>query len=384
IEEVWAWEWSRYGQFPIPEVLAVELRDFGVEMRSLDDNGGGEDGEDMQVIKSLFSRREQRDRVRRANRGRKQKSERGELFGGFRPRYGFRFVKGKNQRGVTVNVGYEPNPETMPNVARIFGIIAAGGSIHAVQRQFEQAAIPNPSGKPQWSRTTIRNIVNDDCYRPHAVEDLRSLGIPADLLDGLDPSKPYGVHWAGRKRSKFKGRSKKREVYEAPREEWTGVPVALDGSGLDRDNVDRARNRIKDNKSPSKVGDRFWDLSGVLKCAECGRDMTAYRRAKKSGHNHYYRCRSSSTVEVCENRKSHPAERVEDAVHHALRVMVDDLGMLTQKIRESFDAKRMELSRTVSDTAPLIERLADLDRRKEGYWDLAADGACRRIGCAKR
>ena len=32
VEEVWAWEWSRYGAFPVPEVLAVELRDAGVEL----------------------------------------------------------------------------------------------------------------------------------------------------------------------------------------------------------------------------------------------------------------------------------------------------------------------------------------------------------------
>jgi len=71
IKEVWSWSWDRYGSFPVPEVLAVELRDFDVSLRSLDDAGGGEDSDDMQVIKSLFSRREQRDRVRRAGRGRR-------------------------------------------------------------------------------------------------------------------------------------------------------------------------------------------------------------------------------------------------------------------------------------------------------------------------
>lgn len=152
------------------------------------------------------------------------------------------------------------------------------------------------------------------------------------------------------------------------------MPVDLDGSGLDRGTVDRARDAIKDNVSPSKVGDRFWELSGVLKCAECGRNMIAYRRAKQNGHNHYYRCRPSSTVDVCENRKSHNAERVEAEVHRALRTMVEDREMLTRKIAESFEWKRGELSRAVSDTAPLIEKLAYLDRRKDGFWDLAADG----------
>ncbi len=54
--------------------------------------------------------------------------------------------------------------------------------------------------------------------------------------------------------------------------------------------------------------------------------------------------------------------------------MVDDQELLVQTIKETYAKKRRELSRPVSDTAPLIERLAYLDRRKEGYWDLAADG----------
>jgi hypothetical protein len=160
-------------------------------------------------------------------------------------------------------------------------------------------------------------------------------------------------------------------VYDTPREEWKALPIDLTGSGLDRATVDRARDTIKDNKPASKVGDRSWELSGILNCAECGRNMIAYRRAKQSGHN-YYRCRPSSTVDVCTNRKSHPSERVEEDVHRALRAMVDDREMLTQKIAGRFEQMRRELSRAVSDTAPLIERLAYLDRRKDGYYELAA------------
>jgi hypothetical protein len=78
-------------------------------------------------------------------------------------------------------------------------------------------------------------------------------------------------------------------------------------------------------------------------------------------------------VDLCENRKSHPAECVEEEVHRALRAMVEDRELLTAKIRESFDAERRGLSRAVSDTAPLIERLAYLERRKDGYYELAAD-----------
>src|SRR5918995_4109897 len=166
VDEVWAWAWDRYGEYPMPDVLALEMKeDFGVSLRSLDDGGEGEDSYDMRVIKSLFSRREQRSRVQRANRGRNDKRLRGELFGGSPVRYGFRFVQGPNQGGKLVNVGYEVNEDTMPNVVLVFELIAAGESINEVLRRLRASGVPSPTGKRAWGRTSIRNIVVDDVYR---------------------------------------------------------------------------------------------------------------------------------------------------------------------------------------------------------------------------
>jgi DNA invertase Pin-like site-specific DNA recombinase len=273
VEEVWAWEWSRYGAFPVPEVLAVELRDAGVELRSLDDGGGGEDGEDMQVIKSLFARREQRDRVRRSNRGRRDKTLRGEVFGGFRARYGLRFVKGRNRSGREVSIGYEVDQERMATVRCVFESIADGRSLKGIRRELEQEGVPNPSGGPRWSTTTIKGIVQDDVFRPLSVEEIAPL-LPAQATDRLRPGCVYGIHWSGRKRSKFSSaRGKTRTVYETPSEEWVPIPVDLTGSGLDRATVDRARALVAQNRAAAAVGDRAWELSGgFLKCAECGRN----------------------------------------------------------------------------------------------------------------
>lgn len=376
VAEIWAWEWSRFGAFPVPEVLAVELRDHGVELRALDDGGGGEDGEDMAVIKSLFSRREQRDRVRRANRGRRDKALRGAVFGGFRARYGLRFVKGRNKNGQEVNVGYEVDPETIAVVRRIFEMVANGESLHTVQREFEQGGIPNPSGGPQWSRTTIKGVVADDVYAPHTRDELEGV-VSANVLAGLDSEKPYGIHWSGRKRSRFKNsRSKQRVVYETPPEEWTAIPVDLSGSGLERGTVDRARAAIKDNRVPSKVDGRFWNLSGgVLFCAECGRAMHTYRRAKKSGYNHYYRCRSDSSLADCSNRKSHPAEGLEYEAaatfeRYASRGTLLELFDQAVAEREQRSGLRGSLERRTA----LVERSEALGRMRRGFQDQQAEG----------
>jgi hypothetical protein len=122
-------------------------------------------GEDMQVIKSLFARREQRDRVRRSNRGRRDKTLRGEVCGGFRARYGLRFVKGRNRNGREVSIGYEVDQERMATVRRVFESIADGGSLKGLRRELEQEGVPNPpaarAGPQLRSRGSCKTTCSD-------------------------------------------------------------------------------------------------------------------------------------------------------------------------------------------------------------------------------
>lgn len=377
VSEVWAWAWDRYGEYPTPEVWAMELADHGVTLRSLDDGGEGDDAEDMRIIKSLFSRREGRTRVRRSNRGRTDKALRGEVFGGFRSRYGFAFVTAPNGKGRQVNVGYRVDPDQMATVRRVFEMVAEGASLHRVSRTFEEEGLPNPSGGLRWSRTTLRNIVLDDVFRPHGFEEIRA-AVPPNVAATLDFGKVYGISWSGRKRSRFaSSRGKKRAVYEAPREEWTSVPVDLSGSGLDRATVDRARELVEGNKSPSKAGDRFWELSGgVLRCAECGRAMITYRRAKRGGgHNHYYRCRPSSTVDACENRKSHRAEELEYMATRTFEEYASQgtlLALYDEAVRERHGGDRLHAG--MKKRTALAEKLAELGTERRGYLKQNAKG----------
>jgi hypothetical protein len=130
---------------------------------------------------------------------------------------------------------------------------------------------------------------------------------------------------------------------------------------------------IANNKAPSKVGDRVWELSGSLICHECGRRMIGYRRAKKSGFNVYYRCRPGSEIAQCANRKSHAAEPLEwDA-----ELLFTEL-LSTGKLLDLFDQLVEERvgrdGRSTVRRAAIVERLADLDRERQGYVRLAARG----------
>ncbi len=373
IEEVLAWRWDRFGESPWPEVLAIELEEYGVKLRSLDDGGEGEDADILRVLRSAMAKKERRRTTERSRMGMFSKARRGEISGrALQPRYGFRHVL--NERGKAV--GYEVDEEKMAHVRRIFSMLGEGESIHAVQREFEQGGVPAPAGGRMWSRTTIRNAVLEDAYLPRAYGELEGLGVPAYVLARLDPEKVYGVSWFGKRRSRYTGKGKARKAELQPRESWIGIPVDLTGAGLERASVERARALVKDNTSPSKVGDREWELSGVLFCGDCGRRMIAYRRARPDGDFHnYYRCRPSSTLAECTNRRSHNAERLEGDAAMMFEAYVGGgklLELYDQACEE--EDRRSGTRGNPGRRAALAQRLEVMARKRRGFQEQQAEG----------
>ena len=392
VDEIWAWAWDRFGEFPVPEHLSIMLAADGATMRALDDAEEGEDAEDMRVIRSLFSRREQRSRARRTRKGVRDKALRGQHLGAAgQPRFGFRWRR--NDEGT--RVGYEVVTEKMEVVRRVLALVAGGESVNGVRRALERDRVPAPGGGDRWSGTTVRGIVNNDVYRPHPVEELCGL-VSAEVLARLDPEREYGIAWAGQRRTSFKpGGGKGRKSEWTDRSEWIAVPIDLSGSGLERPVVDRARHAIKGNRVPSKIDGYFYELSGgVLRCRECGRAMQTHRRKASGGRQlHYYRCRPSVGVDACGNRKSHRAEQLEyeatsmfdtyastetlirlydeaverenggDGLRSALqrRVALSERMGVLAKMRRKFQEQQAEGLMTLLE---LKERLAELDEEK--------------------
>ncbi len=129
IDEILAWRWDRYGEAPWPEVLAIELEEYGVALRSIDDGGEGEDADILRVLRSAMAKKERRRTTERTRMGMFAKARRGQISGhAFGPRYGFRYVLDDRNKAI----GYEVHQEEMANVRRIFSMLAEGESIHAV------------------------------------------------------------------------------------------------------------------------------------------------------------------------------------------------------------------------------------------------------------
>ena len=92
-------------------------------------------------------------------------------------------------------------------------------------------------------------------------------------------------------------------------------------SGIPRAVMDAARAAIKDERTPSNAGRRFWELSGgILWCSDCGRRMTPTPKTKfHKGRRYvysYYRCSRNHLhgKAGCANSKNFRAEDLEQRV----------------------------------------------------------------------
>jgi hypothetical protein len=152
--------------------------------------------------------------------------------------------------------------------------------------------------------------------------------------------------------------------------------LGLRWSGLDRATVVRARALVAQNRAADSVGDRSWELSGsFLKCAECGRNMVGYRRARQSGFYYYYRCRPSSTVDVCANRRSHPAEELEYVAASMFETDASTgtlLELYDRAVEEQYGGRSRRAG--AERRAALAGKLAELEAERKGYLRQSAPG----------
>jgi site-specific DNA recombinase len=178
-------------------LLKTEFAEYGTQLRAFNDRGDDSpEGEFFDGVLDQLAKLERAKLTERSRRGKFQKVRQGKLLAAApRPRYGFRYNASRD--------GYEVDVETMPVVRRILRMFGEGPSIRGVRYALEREGVTAPSGGRRWSRTTVKNIVLDDCYRPHTIEELETL-VTREVVARLEPGKLYGVSWWGRRRTSIK------------------------------------------------------------------------------------------------------------------------------------------------------------------------------------
>ena len=363
-------------------LLRREFEEHGTALTALNDRGDeSPEGELTDGILDQLAKFERSKTAERTRRGRLRKAREGKIVAiGGRPTYGFRYNEARD--------AYVIREDAMRVVRRIFRLVAEEGMpLRTIKRKLEREGVLPPNGGRFWHTTTIRDIVLDDCYRPHTLEELRDLVSP-EVASRLDPDKSHGVSWYNRRRVATRqvaedgpeGRRYRRvqKTVEKPRSEWVAVPVP--DASIARETVIAARHRVRQNRKTSSAGGRSWELSGgIVFCAECGMRLLQDRRSRSRGapYYHYYRCqtRRRHGEEACPNGKSYPAEKLEGVVWELVSGLMSDPDQLRRDLERMLELERRAVRGDPQrETKAWLEQLAETDRKRSGFQDMAAEG----------
>ncbi len=384
VSAVFAQDRDRFAREPAYlYLLKQEFGEHGATIRALNDHGDDSpEGELTDGILDQLAKFERAKTAERTRRGKLRKAREGKVIAGTRPNYGFRYNDARDN--------YVVDEESMRIIARIFRMIGAEGqTMHAVKRAFEREGVRPPLGGKYWSPKHIRECIRDDVYRPHTFEEIRQVVTP-EVAARLDPSLRYGIWWFNRRRTETKhvsemgpgGRRYRRriKVTDKPRSEW--VPVPVPDSGIPREWIDATREAIKDNKRPSANSDRVWELSGgMLFCGQCGNRMSVHTSVNHwkgaEVRYHYYRCpkRQRHGLEACRHNTHYRAAEREARVWEFVSDLLRDPEKLQTGLEEMIEQERAgSRGDPEREIAVWLEKLAEADRKRSGFQDMAAEG----------
>ena len=310
-----------------------DLEDHGVKLLALDDTGHIV-ADSMLDSFAEFERTIIRDRLMD---GKRRKARQGEIPGGGHAPYGFSWTVNDNGK----QTGLVPNGD-MQTVRMIFEMVARGDSLHKIAHVL--SAVPTPRGGQRWHPNTIARIVRNECYK--------------------------GIYHYGKHRTvRTPGRDKKRRDTPLRKEEWIAVPVAH--SGIPHELIDAARGKLDARYKPRPQAASFFELGGMLACAECGCRITGYSGGfdSKGSAYRYYVCNARKRDKrLCPHGPSWNGDKLERKV--ALRV--ESLLQDPEAVRLKLDHAIEEVSGT--DPTPWLLKIEECNKQRAAFQDQQAAG----------
>ncbi len=376
VSVVFAQDRDRFAREPAYHyLLRREFEEHGCKLKALNDRGDDSpEGELTDGMLDQLAKYQRAKTAEQSRRGKRQKARQGKIVASHSPVYGFHYTKDRK--------GYEVDEAKMRVVRRIFEEIAAGRTLRSIKRGLDGDGIPTPGGGRFWSHAYLKQLIAHDVYRPHAYDELEGLVSP-DVAARLDPNKVYGIWWFGRKRHHQGQRSengpdgrhyrKTKKSIWLDREQWIAVPVP--DSGISRELIDAARERVKNNRPAAKTGARFWELSGgIWRCASCGRAMSGTQVGSQGKMRFYYRCpnHAASGPKACPNNKNHRAEKVEAEVWEEVSSLLKEPERLRAGVARMLEDQRR--GNPEREMRLWAKQLADVDAKRSRYQDMAAEG----------
>ena len=136
---------------------------------------------------------------------------------------------------------------------------------------------------------------------------------------------------------------------------------------------------VEDRQATSK-GRRFFNLAGIAYCGGCGNKMAYHTSIAKGRMYPYYKCRrvlrDGKEARPCgRSRQNHRAEKLEQKVWDFVSNLMMNPEQLRKDLERMIVLERMEQRGDPDREAKAwSEKLAEADRMRSGYPDLAAKG----------
>ncbi len=328
-----------------------KLKEMGIGVLFMTDNidTRDSDGELRLSIMASIAQEESRKTSERVKWGQKRRMEQGVVFG-------------RNMLGYNVKDGkLYINPDEVDIVKQIFDkFLYDNKGTHVIARELREAGI-KPKRAKAWTNTSILRILRNEKY-------------VGDLCQKKTFTPDYLSH------SKKYNRGHEDMIYIKDHHEAI----------IDRDTWEKTQNELI-RRSPSddlktKHSNRYW-CSGKLICGECGMRFVSHTKKLKGGSIHKaWRCYAAAnhgTAKTdnfgnsigCNNHAVN--ERVLlFCVEYSIKQIQANKDNIIQKMLK--DIKTVQDSENTIDTAPLYEKVQNLNDKKRRAIDLVLDGTITR------
>jgi hypothetical protein len=277
---------------------------------------------------ATFAKWENAKRVERCNRGKRGKAERGRFVGVGNAPYGYR-IDPEAPEGLSIEEG-----ESKVVKQIFYWYVHENRSLRGIAKQLNEIGIATPYGKASWFSSTVKLILANTAYIGEAYYNKTKRG---------------------------NGRVNPRE-----KQEWVKIAIP---SIIDSKVFTEAQRKRKINKDAYKrLPQRFYMLSRMIRCLDCGKPYVAQYRKPGFWHNGRVVYRHREQEGHCINREI-TGSRIESAVWERIRNFLLEPGNLhegyEQALEKEFNSQRRQrilLEKYNSSIGKLEQRKANLIR----------------------
>jgi len=300
VDVVVAYTLDRLSRDPVHFIiLQEEMERSGVELILVTEDLDNSDlGLLITHIKGYAAKLEAEKIRERTMRGKKARALGGKLPANSHAHlYGYSYLPGK---GIGEGVRYI-NDEQAGVVRQIYQWLLEGLSTDAITYRLRELAIPTPTNKGYWIRSTVLGILKNPAYYGKTYAFTRTYGKPKRRLKPDTKRKNTGVIWK-------------------PKEEWLEIPNATPPI-ISESTYNAAQERLGQNRRmATRNSKNQYLLHGHIYCAKCGRAFWGAPGIKsRNGKRHeypFYQCSGrlkKVTPIKCHNRQ-HNARRLEEII----------------------------------------------------------------------